>query len=174
MRKRDLSGEERALWRRVARTVKSKKQVAAEPEAEPAAPAPAAKKRKLPAAPPKTALKPKSPVPFTPPPLADRGGEKKVRRGDVEIGISLDLHGLNQDEARAAVHRVLLDAQARGERAVLIVTGKGRAGETGVLKRRLPDWLESKQIRPLVAGIAEAHQRHGGSGAVYVFVKRRL
>ncbi|MET0181660.1 MAG: Smr/MutS family protein [Caulobacterales bacterium] len=169
MKKRELSGEERALWRRIARTVKTKKPLP--PDEAPAEPGPAPlKKRKTAAAAPPAKAKPATPLAQ---PVADRGGEKKVRRGDVEIGMKLDLHGHTQDSARAAVHSFLLDAQARGERAVLIVTGKGRAGETGVLKRRLPDWLEGKQIRPLVAGIAEAHQRHGGSGAVYVFVKKR-
>lgn len=84
----------------------------------------------------------------------------------------LDLHGHTQDRAQAALQRFLLDAQARGERVVLVITGKGRDGGGGVLKRRLPEWLGARQIRPIVAGRAEAHARHGGAGAVYVFLKR--
>lgn len=168
-RRRELTGDERALWRRVARTVKSKRPLPAEdsqsvPEPAKAVRAPSAKKAAAPAA-----ARPKPPLAA---PLADRGGEKRVRRGALEIDASIDLHGMTQDRARAAVEGFLADSQAQGCRVVLIVTGKGRAGEGGVLKRRLPDWLAGRLARPLVAGFAQAHARHGGGGAVYVFLKR--
>jgi len=167
-RRRDLTGDERALWRRVARTVKTKRPLPpedSEAAVEPPARRPSAKKT-APGAP---ITRPKPPLAA---PLADRAGEKRVRRGALEIDDSIDLHGMTQDRARAAVESFLADSQARGCRVVLIVTGKGRAGEEGVLKRRLPDWLAGRLARPLVAGFAQAHARHGGSGAVYVFVKR--
>lgn len=111
-----------------------------------------------------------------PRPLADRSPEKRVRRGKLDVGAKLDLHGFTQDEARAALTRFLLHARADGVRVALVVTGKGgrlRSGETapGVLKQRLPEWLAAADLRPLVAGYAEAHQRHGGGGAYYVFVR---
>lgn len=137
------------------------------PEEPPAAPKPAAAKKKPPAPAPQ---KPRAPL-STSGPVADRAGEKRVRRGQLEIAMRLDLHGHTQDRARAALHGFLLDAQARGESVVLVITGKGRAGEEGVLKRRLPDWLAAPPLRALVAGQAQAHARHGGAGAVYVFVK---
>jgi DNA-nicking Smr family endonuclease len=94
-----------------------------------------------------------------------------VRRGDIEIGATLDLHGHTQDSAVAALTRFLHRAQKHGDRAVIVVTGVGRGGE-GVLKRMFPAWLVVKDIRPLVAGYAPAHRSHGGSGAFYVFIKR--
>jgi DNA-nicking Smr family endonuclease len=111
-------------------------------------------------------------------PVQDRGPEKRVRRGKLEIGAKLDLHGYTQEKAEAAVLAFLQRAQADGAEVVLIVTGKGgrlQTGEVapGVLKRRLPDWLDGRAIRPLVAGYAQAHQRHGGGGAFYVWIKRR-
>jgi DNA-nicking Smr family endonuclease len=97
--------------------------------------------------------------------------EKRVRRGDVEIGATLDLHGHTQDSALAALNHFLHRARKRGDRAVIVVTGVGRGGE-GVLKRMFPSWLAAKEIRPIVAGYAQAHRSHGGAGAFYVFLKR--
>ena len=104
-------------------------------------------------------------------PPQNRASEKRVRRGDIEIGAILDLHGHTQDSARTALLRFLQRAQGRGDRAVIVVTGVGRGGE-GVLKRRFPDWLAEKEARPLIAGYAPAHRSHGGAGAFYVFIKR--
>lgn len=165
--KRELTGEEKKLWRRVASTVKSRRPRAAEPEEveEPTPRAPVRATAK--AAPPPPAVRKAA---ATPPP-ANRSGEKRVRRGKLEIGASLDLHGHTQDSARAAVIRFLRLSQARGDTAVIIVTGVGRGGE-GVLKRRLPEWLHERDIRPLTSGFAPAHRSHGGAGAFYVFIKR--
>lgn len=109
-------------------------------------------------------------------PLADRSPEKRVRRGKLEVGAKLDLHGFTQEEARAALTRFLLHARADNVRVALVVTGKGgrlRSGETapGVLKQKLPDWLAGADLRPLISGYAQAHQRHGGGGAYYVFLR---
>lgn len=166
--KRELTGEEKKLWRRVASTVKSRRPRAAEPdEAEESAPrAPVRVTAKPPTPPPAPARK----AAATPPP-ANRSGEKRVRRGKLDIGASLDLHGHTQDSARAAVIRFLRLSQARGDSTVIIVTGVGRGGE-GVLKRRLPEWLNERDIRPLTSGYAPAHRAHGGAGAFYVFIKR--
>lgn len=105
-------------------------------------------------------------------PLQSRENEKRVRRGRVEIEAVLDLHGHTQMSGRAAVLNFLSIAQASGAGAVLIITGIGRSG-TGMLKQRLPEWLNESQIRPLVSGYAPSHRRHGGAGAMYVFIKRQ-
>jgi DNA-nicking Smr family endonuclease len=89
----------------------------------------------------------------------------------VEADGTLDLHGHNQDTGRAALKRFLLAAQARGARAVIVITGAGRGGH-GVLKRRVPEWLAERDLRPLVSGFAQAHRAHGGEGAYYVFLRR--
>jgi DNA-nicking Smr family endonuclease len=81
------------------------------------------------------------------------------------------LHGHTQESAPAAIARFLRAAQKRGATTVIIITGMGRGGE-GVLKRRLPDWLASPDLRGVISGYAPAHRQHGGAGAFYVFVKR--
>jgi DNA-nicking Smr family endonuclease len=117
-----------------------------------------------PAAPPAT--------PRTAAQLQDRGGEKRVRRGKLEIDGTFDLHGHNQATGRAALGRFLCGAQARGARTVIVVTGVGRGGQ-GALKRRLPEWLVEADLRAVVSGFAQAHRDHGGAGAYYVFLRRR-
>lgn len=110
-----------------------------------------------------------------PGPPADRSGERRVRRGQVEIWGALDLHGLTQDQARTSVARFIGRAAAEGGRAIIVVTGKGGrfGGGEGVLKRRFPDWLSDPGVRGLVSGFSPAHPRHGGAGAFYVFLKRQ-
>lgn len=171
-KKRDLSEEEHSLWRRVAETVKPRrKSGASAPDG-----APRAANTKLAAArstaasraeqrPAKASVAAK---PSTPP--ADRSGEKRVRRGKLEIDGSLDLHGHTQETGRTALMRFLQTSHRRGDRTLIVITGAGRAGQ-GVLKQRLPEWLA--ELKPIVAGFAQAHRQHGGAGAFYVFLKRR-
>jgi DNA-nicking Smr family endonuclease len=163
-RGRDLTDEEKALWRRVASHLKTRRKLPPEPAREVALERPA---RASPTPGPQTPIV-KRPV-ATPP--ANRGSEKRVRRGKLEIGASLDLHGHTQDSGRAALGRFLRAAVKRGERAVIVITGAGRGGE-GVLKRVLPEWLAHSDLRALVSGFAQAHRSHGGAGAYYVFLKR--
>ncbi|KAB2849600.1 MAG: DNA mismatch repair protein MutS [Hyphomicrobiaceae bacterium] len=121
----------------------------------------------------------------TPPPFdIERKKARRLAGGKLPIEAVLDLHGMRQDEARAALHRFLHQAQARRIKFVKIITGKGAAGrqdqvggwrepEPGVLRRQVPRWLAEPSLRPLIVGTSEAGPRHGGSGALYVEVRRR-
>lgn len=88
------------------------------------------------------------------------------------IGARIDLHGMDQTRAKAALEAFVLRAWDEGYRAVLVITGKGTLGD-GVLRRRAPEWLGGMALRGVVAGISEAHRRHGGEGALYVALKRK-
>jgi DNA-nicking Smr family endonuclease len=164
---RGLTEDEKKLWRRVAARVKTRRPLADDAGAPPPARARALAVRveKTPA----SAPAPATSRPSTQP--QDRGAEKRVRRGRVEIGATLDLHGHNQETGRTALARFLSAAQARGARTVVVITGVGRSGQ-GILKRRLPEWLAERDLGPLVSGFAQAHRAHGGEGAYYVFLKR--
>lgn len=167
-KKRNLSPDEKLLWRRVAATVKARRALAPEPE-EDAAPEPIKVRLK--------SAKPPAPAKTTPiakpvAPVADRGAERNVRRGKVEIDARIDLHGHTQDSARAALIAFVESASARRLKTILVITGAGRSGE-GVLKKRFPDWLNAPAIKPLISGMAQAHRAHGGAGAFYVFLKRK-
>ncbi len=117
----------------------------------------------------------KKPVrpPTTPPPQTiEPGRKRRLTRERDPIDLRLDMHGLDQDRARATLTAFLIRAQAEGVRAVLVITGKGYSGD-GVLRRRTPEWLSDPSLRHVVAGVSEAHRRHGGEGALYVALKRR-
>lgn len=96
---------------------------------------------------------------------------KRIVRERDPIEDRLDLHGLDQDRARAVLERFIAAAHAEGARAVLVITGKGSTGD-GVIRRFTPDWLRAPALRALIAGVSEADRRHGGEGALYVALKR--
>jgi len=99
--------------------------------------------------------------------------KQRLSRERDPILARLDLHGLDQDRARSILVAFLLRAQDEGSRAVLVITGKGYLGD-GILRRRTPEWLASPSLRTVVAGVSEAHRRHGGEGALYVALKKKV
>jgi DNA-nicking Smr family endonuclease len=121
-------------------------------------------------------ITPERPREVTPPPLAPMEARMRQRlaRGRLAPEDTLDLHGYHQEEAHRVLRNFLIRAQARGARLVLVVTGKGRtAAEPGVLRRAVPLWLEAPDLRPVVIGFGEATATHGGSGALYVRLRRK-
>ena len=103
----------------------------------------------------------------------DRRTATRLRRGQVLIDSSLDLHGLTQREAHSTLANTLTAAQARGERCVLVITGKGLGREGGgILKTRVPQWLLEPAIRHLILGKETARPQHGGTGALYVLLRK--
>ena len=96
----------------------------------------------------------------------------RIAKEREEIGARLDLHGLTYDRARATLERFLARAWDEGFRAVLVITGKGVQGD-GILRRAAPEWLAAPHLAHIVAGISDAHRRHGGEGALYVALKRK-
>jgi DNA-nicking Smr family endonuclease len=174
-RLRRLSDEEIALWTEVARSVKRRrgavlptpsKPVVAEPP-----PAPPPMRGEAPASrPAKPAAPPLAPI--------DRRLKRKLRRGQGEIDGAIDLHGLTQAEAHQALRGFLRHSQAQGARLVIVVTGKGgplddeARQERGVLRRVTPHWLREPDLRSIVLGFEEAGRAHGGSGALYVRLRR--
>ena len=157
--KRELKPDELLLWGKVAQTVHPL----------------GARQRPGAAIPPPSIEPAQAPPPVAPhwsPKPLEPGRLRRLARGREAVQPSLDLHGLTQDEARQALTRFLLAAQAEGRRAAVVVTGRGVQGD-GVLRRRAPEWLAEPHLRDVVAGVAEAHRRHGGDGAVYVALKRR-
>jgi len=171
VRRRSLSDDERVLWSTITRSIaplKGRKRAEDAAEIAPAETRSTARPAASPAATP--------PRRTTPPPLApiDRRTKQRLARGATEIGGRLDLHGLTQAEAHAALARFLHGAQARDVKVVLVITGKGGSdGEgRGVLKRQVPMWLEGAELRSLVIGYDNAGIGHGGAGALYVRVRR--
>jgi DNA-nicking Smr family endonuclease len=177
-RRRALSDEERELWDLVSRQVKPlrkprvpKVHAAARPESSPAGPAnrPASSPRPVAAAPSPRVTK------ASIPPLAPLGKRErtKLSRGRSEIEARLDLHGMTQTRAHRALTGFLHRAHHDGLTFVLVITGKGRSGgESGVLRRLVPEWLSLPEFRAFVVGFETAHIGHGGEGALYVRIRR--
>ena len=173
-RRRVLSYEERVLWTTVTKAIAPLRAAArlapdaqSEPAVESAKPArPAARPRRV-------SPQPAPPKP-APPPLTPLGRRMKQRvaRGKEKIDARLDLHGLTQSEAHGDLLRFLRNAHARDARLVLVITGKGRGPEPGVLRRQVPQWLGLPEFRALVIGFEDAHATHGGEGALYIRVRR--
>jgi len=118
-----------------------------------------------------------------PPEPFDPRAAKRIARGRHEIDARLDLHGLRQHDAHAALRRFLARCQAEGLRHVLIITGKGGSDkgeapdfwaseERGVLRRLVPQWLCEPSLRLHVVSFTESALKHGGSGALYVTIRK--
>jgi DNA-nicking Smr family endonuclease len=190
-RRRQLSDEDQALWAGFARSITPLRQSRKTAE-------PTAKTISHSAATPAVAPSNAKPHPIarreTPPaaspPLAPLGRrlKQRVARGREPIDARIDLHGMTQRQAHAALLRFLHRAQADGAKTVLVVTGKGSGqgsgrlssigdhpgeSERGVLRRQVPLWLALPEFRPLIVGFDDAHVGHGGQGALYVRLRRR-
>lgn len=167
--KRRLGNDEVRLWRTVASTVRPFDGRTLPPEPVHDPPKPAAPGDLAPAPPRPATHAPRKPS------AALHGIEpnraRRIVTGREEIGARIDLHGLDQDRARSALEAFIARAHLDGHRAVLVITGQGRTGG-GVLRRRAPEWLAAPRLRAMVAGVSQAHRRHGGEGALYVALKR--
>jgi DNA-nicking Smr family endonuclease len=182
-KRRELSPDELGLWRKVAASVRPLPKKALPPLA-PLAPAPV----------PPSAVPAQPLVQFKPAEASrpgpqigslDQSTERRIRRGRMGVDGRLDLHGHTQAHAHIALMRFLSNQRARGARLVLIITGKGheardgqgerdRAGSQshGVLRRLVPIWLNGPGMAEHVVSTGEALPRHGGSGALYVYLRK--
>jgi len=112
----------------------------------------------------------------------DGNTQDRLNRGLIAPDATLDLHGMTQERAHRTLARFLHGARERGNRLIVVVTGKGnpRALEAaawtgsahGVLKEMVPRWLAEPELKPLVARMQPAHIRHGGGGALYVYLRK--
>lgn len=197
-----LTPEDEALWSLVARSlIPVRKKTRVHPSAEVPEPPPAREaplgprledelKRAATESPKPGEAQRQSSPPKTgpkPPPLADydRRKMRRIAGGRVEIEARLDLHGMRAAEAHGALKGFIFAAYAKGQRNVLVITGKGGSTnlserpfnldqpDRGVLKRSVPMWLAEPELRSLVVSFTQAHPRHGGEGALYLQLRSR-
>lgn len=162
-RRRELHEEERALWDEVTRDVRRARGNRRKPAVTSGSKAPEVSVRPVSVQVPPA---PRKPASFG----IDGATAERLRRGKVEPDAVLDLHGLTQARAHAQLTAFVRRAHERGYRCVLVITGKGSATKTGVLRTMVPRWLEEE--RAAVAGAQAAHVKHGGAGALYVYLRR--
>lgn len=199
MSKRDSEMENDAeLWARIARTAtplkKNRVTWRPTPPNPPAKSKSAGLKSELKSAhEPSSKIPPKRPLKRAPSPASrarlspstgplDRRTARKLEKGRLAVEARLDLHGMRQRDAHTALRKFLKEAQSRGQRHVLVITGKGAPRESdtnfyeeerrGVLRQAVPHWLSDGDLAPLIVSFAEAPQRLGGGGALYVRLRK--
>ncbi|SHH61448.1 Smr/MutS family protein [Marivita hallyeonensis] len=191
MSRRKLRADERELWQKVAHSTKPLPEALHREKAVKTAPT----LRQKPEPQPMDLLKAfgvgaKSALPHgqitTPQPTTrstqnmDKKTFGKMRRGKLVPEARIDLHGMTLDQAHPALTRFIFTSHSRGFRLVLVITGKGRSEDPydpmprqrGVLKRQVPMWLKMAPLASVVLEVTEAHLRHGGGGAYYVYLRR--
>lgn len=190
---RAVSQDERALWRQVMDDVEPLPDAAGDapgPETGPQihVPGEAGKKPKPPARPPRPMPAPALP-PASPPgpakqpelrhgeaPGLEKRTKTRMRRGQMDIEATLDLHGMTQAEAHRALGAFLHGSQSAGRRTVRVITGKGGGKDSGsgrgVLRDAVPRWLNEGPNRRMIRGFSHAAPKDGGQGALYVLLKR--
>ena len=175
-----LSGEDRILWGKVARSARAmpgKLEALSEFEA---AFAEKAEEQALPELKREKAERPAEGIALT----LGRGKEtrhhplerpvkRKIAKGRLALEARIDLHGMIQSEAHGFLLGFLIRAHERGLRHVLVITGKGTSlGSDGALKRAVPLWFSLPEFRPLISSYEPAARNHGGEGALYVRLAR--
>ena len=181
-RRRPLRPEEIELWQAVARTARPMHPH--RPRAEPAPP-PVAEEPK-PHAQPRLPhfhigerVAPAPPQAAQPPLRMDAKTHTRMLRGKLAPESRIDLHGMTLAEAHPELIRFILNAQEEGQRLVLVITGKGKMTHDpvprpiGALRHQVPHWLRLPPLSQAVQQVAEAHLKHGGGGALYVYLRRR-
>lgn len=111
----------------------------------------------------------------------DRKSFQKMKRGKLVPEGRMDLHGMTLAQAHPALTSFILQSQMRGFRLVLVITGKGKDKDIGgpiperkgALRHQVPQWLKMAPLGKAILQISEAHLKHGGGGAYYVYLRRR-
>ena len=106
----------------------------------------------------------------------------RLRKGLIEPDARIDLHGKTQAAAHRMLFSWLTNAHKSGHRLVLVVTGKGNprneenatwmTSPHGVLKQMVPRWLNEPELAALIAEVRPAHVKHGGDGALYIYLRK--
>jgi DNA-nicking Smr family endonuclease len=183
--RRRLSSDEADLWNRVAQSVTpmhNRHLPLPEPEQPKAPPEPLKQpaQSRIPAFRLGERAAPAAAVPSRADALRmDARTHQKMTRGKLVPEARIDLHGMTLAEAHPELIRFVLNAQSEGLRLVLVITGKGKGvadpvpRPIGALRHQVPHWLRLPPLAPAVLQIAEAHLKHGGAGAFYVYLRRR-
>lgn len=174
MAERPLGADEAELWARVMASVRPLRAVA-RAVAPLVTPKPASAVVARPTPP---VLKPVPPRPRAPGVTLDGSWDRQITRGAVTPDCTLDLHGHTLQSAHHLLDIGLDRALARGDRVLLLVTGKPPRAESerpharGAIRAAVADWLAASRHADRIAAVRGAHPRHGGAGALYLVLRR--
>ena len=108
----------------------------------------------------------------------DGGWDKRLSRGLVTPDATIDLHGHTLHSAHDLLDGALARSITRGDRVILLVTGKPPRPESerpharGAIRAAIGDWLAGSRHAGAIAAVRGAHPRHGGQGALYIVLRR--
>ena len=110
----------------------------------------------------------------------DKRVSSKMKAGKIDPEATLDLHGYRLTQAKLALRGFLFRAYESKKRLVLIITGKGKPKAEwdlnldyrGVLRNEVPVWLEEAPLAGLILSVKKANSKHGGGGALYVYLRK--
>lgn len=109
----------------------------------------------------------------------DGGWDRRLAKGVLQPDVTVDLHGHSLSSAHGRLDSALELSIAAGHRAILLITGKARsdeerirAGGRGAIRSAISDWLAASRHASRIATVRNAHPRHGGSGALYIILRR--
>ncbi|TPE63643.1 DNA mismatch repair protein MutS [Sandaracinobacter neustonicus] len=184
---RRLAPDEQALWALVAATVKPlhpHQPVETPPGPAPVLP-PKVDRHRVGAVKARAAPSPLPSAARPPSETLDSSWDNRITSGKLTPDIVIDLHGLRREQARHLLYSRVADAEARGLRVILVITGKGHnpgpspadlmegRPTRGAIRADLPRWLGEDGLSSRIAAVRRAHPRHGGSGAAYLILKRK-
>lgn len=180
MAARSLNPDEAEIWAKVAATVRRMEGRAVanadRVQRVDATSLSKAKKLAIPSAGPLPQQPQKTPSPEAPGEHLDGGWDRRLRKGMIAPDRSVDLHGHNLAGAHHALDMALERAVADGIRMLLVITGKPPRDPVphrrGLIRAAIGDWLASSRHAGRIAAIRNAHPRHGGSGALYIILRR--
>jgi DNA-nicking Smr family endonuclease len=97
-----------------------------------------------------------------------------LRSGRFSVQAHLDLHGLNQHDARFVLEEFLLESVRRGFTCVRVIHGRGRHSDKDqpILKENIQRWLCTRRMSRRVIAYTSARRCDGGGGAVYVLLRK--
>jgi len=103
----------------------------------------------------------------------DHNTNKKLKSGKYQIDYKLDLHGCTLDEAYDKLERIINSAYEQGLRCILVITGKGlRFKREKTIKQAIQEWLFLPQFSSKIIKYTDATKQHGGTGAIYILLKK--
>lgn len=177
---RRLSADEWALWANVMATVTPlSPRPATPPVVEPVAKPPPGKRTVVTS---RRTVKPSPVAKPAPTPVLgvtlDGSWDRRLSRGLTQPDATVDLHGHTLSSAYAMLDAALDRSIARGDRVILLVTGKPPRADSerpharGAIRAAVGDWLHASRHAEAIAAVRGAHPRHGGSGALYIVLRR--
>ena len=114
-------------------------------------------------------------------PNMDKKNFNRLLKGKMEIEGTIDLHGLTADQAKIKLIAFIDRSYTLGKRLIIVITGKGKHKGydefqrpiNGVLRQSLPNWLSGPSVSDKVLQVTQAQPKHGGTGAFYVYLRRK-